>query len=222
MVLTFSRSALIAISAATPKNLLPSRLWRTLCSAGVSRTEPTRRACRAGTRKQRTPSTSICSTEMFDCSPGNLSLPDGLSSNSSEIQNLYNLHISSSTTLNIQIDTLSNGIQNNGSLKAVPSTLRDPSRELSNGSHAPKCSFVPKLMVANTMSLVPKITEIQEFVTRKDVSLAFITETWLRESIADSVVDIPGYIILRKRIGQLRTTVVSASILRTPGVDMKS
>ena len=55
------------------------------------------------------------------------------------------LHISSSTTLNIQIDTLSNGIQNNGSLKAVPRTSRDPSRELSNGSHAPKCSFVPKL-----------------------------------------------------------------------------
>ena len=53
-------------------------------------------------------------------------------------------------------------------------------------------------MVANTISLAPKITEIQEFVTRKDVSLAFITETWLRESIADSVVDIPGCTILCK------------------------
>ena len=128
MVLTFSRSALIAISAVTPKNLLPSSLWRILCSAGVSRTELTRRGCRAGTRKQQTPSTLICSTETFDCSPGNLSLLDGLPSNSSEIQNLHDLHISSSTTLNIQIDTLSNSIQNNGSLKAVPSTSRDPSR----------------------------------------------------------------------------------------------
>ena len=58
--------------------------------------------------------------------------------------------------------------------------------------------FVPKLMVANTMSLAPKILEVQEFVLRNNVSLAFITETWLKSTIVDSIVDIPGYNVIRR------------------------
>ena len=54
-------------------------------------------------------------------------------------------------------------------------------------------------MVTNVMSLVPKINEIQEFLLRTKISrLAFITETWLKDSVADSVVNIPGYTIMRK------------------------
>ena len=37
--------------------------------------------------------------------------------------------------------------------------------------------YVPKLMVSNVMSLEPKIDEVQEFLLRSDISLAFITET---------------------------------------------
>ena len=37
--------------------------------------------------------------------------------------------------------------------------------------------YVPKLMVSNVMSREPKIDEVQEFLLRSDISLAFITET---------------------------------------------
>ena len=58
--------------------------------------------------------------------------------------------------------------------------------------------YVPKIMVSNTMSLAPKIVEVEEFVARNKVSLAFITETWLKSTVMDSVVEIPGYSIIRK------------------------
>ena len=37
-----------------------------------------------------------------------------------------------------------------------------------------------------------------EFVLRNKVSLAFIIETWLQSFIAVSIIDIPGYLVLRK------------------------
>lgn len=54
------------------------------------------------------------------------------------------------------------------------------------------------MMLANVMSLVPKLDEVQEFVHRNNICLAFITETWLKESISESVVNIHGFTILRK------------------------
>jgi len=57
--------------------------------------------------------------------------------------------------------------------------------------------YVPKLMVSNVMSLAAKIDEAQEFLLRSDISLAFITETWLKETIADSAVHIPGNTIIQ-------------------------
>ena len=58
--------------------------------------------------------------------------------------------------------------------------------------------YVPKLMVSNVMSLAPTIDEVQEFLLRSDISLAFYTEAWLKETVADSAVHIPGYTIIRK------------------------
>lgn len=53
-------------------------------------------------------------------------------------------------------------------------------------------------MVANvSMSLAPKITDVAEFAMRKDFNLACITETWLKECIADSVVEISNYSVIR-------------------------
>ena len=37
--------------------------------------------------------------------------------------------------------------------------------------------YVPELMVSNVMSFAPRIDEVQEFLLRSDISLAFITET---------------------------------------------
>ena len=58
--------------------------------------------------------------------------------------------------------------------------------------------YVPKLMLANVMSLVPKMDEVREFLQRNKICLAFITETWLKESIPESVVNIPGFTIIRR------------------------
>ena len=61
-----------------------------------------------------------------------------------------------------------------------------------------KSFFVPKIMITNVRSLTPKIEEVQEFVNRNDITMAFITEPWLKPTIMDSVINIPGYTVLRK------------------------
>ena len=59
-------------------------------------------------------------------------------------------------------------------------------------------SHVPKVMLTNVRSLVPKLDEVQEFLFRNDINFAFITETWLKESIAESIINIPGYTVFRR------------------------
>ena len=61
-----------------------------------------------------------------------------------------------------------------------------------------KVYYVPKIMVANVTSLVPKLIEIQEFINRNDICIALFTKTWLSESVADCVVNVPDYTIIRK------------------------
>ena len=53
-------------------------------------------------------------------------------------------------------------------------------------------------MLANTMSLVPKLDEVQEFLLRLNVQVGCIVESWLKQHINDSVVNIEGYNIVRK------------------------
>ena len=52
------------------------------------------------------------------------------------------------------------------------------------------------------MSLVPKVDEVREFIFRRNINIAFITETWLKETVTDGVVDIHDFAVLcrdRKR-----------------------
>ena len=58
--------------------------------------------------------------------------------------------------------------------------------------------FVPSIAVSNVMSLAPKIDELRIFLNTHEFDLCCITETWLKDSIDDSVVDISGYNIIRK------------------------
>ena len=48
------------------------------------------------------------------------------------------------------------------------------------------------------MSLTPKIDEICYFVSQYNPDFIFITETWLRESVGDNQVTLPGYNIQRR------------------------
>ena len=53
---------------------------------------------------------------------------------------------------------------------------------------------MPSLLLSNVMSLVPKIDEVRLCVSKHSPDLVFITETWLKESIGDNHVDLPGFI----------------------------
>ena len=57
---------------------------------------------------------------------------------------------------------------------------------------------VPRICVSNVRSLAPKIDEVSEFLLRHQIDLAFITETWLKESIDDSVISISRYCVFRR------------------------
>ena len=61
----------------------------------------------------------------------------------------------------------------------------------------PRYHHVPKFMVSSVMSLAEDRRSTRVFPI-SDISLAFITETWMKETIADSAVSIPGYTIIRK------------------------
>lgn len=50
-----------------------------------------------------------------------------------------------------------------------------------------RVTYVPSILLSNTMSLAPKIDEIH-----------FRRETWLSDSIQDTIIQIPGYNIARK------------------------
>ena len=49
------------------------------------------------------------------------------------------------------------------------------------------------ILLANTQSLAPKIDEVRSVMLNVKPDLGFFTETWLRETISDSQVNIPGY-----------------------------
>ena len=58
------------------------------------------------------------------------------------------------------------------------------------------------------MSITPKIDEIRSVVLDLKIDIAAFTETWLRDSILDTIIDIPGYQIYRKdRNGELHSGV---------------
>ena len=179
MALVYSRSFLRAIapSVSEIRARCSSVLWRRLTEHGISRVKPTRRGCRGGRRKLRTLTQQ--QTLQIDSSGGNLLSSDNLLRQ--EELSFINAHVNYQNelieALNIQIDTSENGTQNHQSIQRKQN--------------------VPKTMVTNVMSLAPKIAEVAEFALRKDVDLACITETWLKERIADSVVEIPNYSIIR-------------------------
>ena len=57
---------------------------------------------------------------------------------------------------------------------------------------------VPNVFLANVRSLAKKIDDLDVVFRLKCVDLALITETWLSNSIPDTVIEIPGYSLLRK------------------------
>ena len=58
--------------------------------------------------------------------------------------------------------------------------------------------FVPSIVLSNVMSLAPKIDELRDSTTLKNVDLICITETWLQSHIHNNIVSVPGYSVERR------------------------
>ena len=58
--------------------------------------------------------------------------------------------------------------------------------------------FVPSLCLTNVMSLAPKIDELRVFLQHDKIDICCITETWLKDTIGDNVINIQNYQLLRK------------------------
>jgi len=81
------------------------------------------------------------------------------------------LHNGCRESLNIHNDTFRNGSLND---RQDP---QDPACSAPCNAAGSTHLFTPKIMVSNVMSLVPKMSEVSEFILRNQVSLALITES---------------------------------------------
>ena len=108
----------------------------------------------------------------------------------SELQEEDDLHNAILLSLNIQNDTSARSRTNNRIVIDSINTTR-----VTTPVWTPK---VPTIMLANVMSLAPKMDEVSEFILHHNTSLAFITETWLKNSVSDGVVQIPRFVLVRK------------------------
>jgi hypothetical protein len=57
---------------------------------------------------------------------------------------------------------------------------------------------LPSLFLSNTRSLLNKIEDLEIVIKNNNADIFCITDTWLSANIADSVVDMSGYTIVRK------------------------
>ena len=60
------------------------------------------------------------------------------------------------------------------------------------------CHFVPSIILANVMSLSPKIDEIRLYVQDHVPDIMCFTETWLKDTVENSVIHIRNYTLVRK------------------------
>jgi hypothetical protein len=62
-----------------------------------------------------------------------------------------------------------------------------------------KPCFVPSFLLSNCMSIVPKIDDISFFLKQHEIEIAILVcETWLRDSIPDSPIEIKDYRLFRR------------------------
>ena len=60
------------------------------------------------------------------------------------------------------------------------------------------CHFVPSIILANVMPLSPKIDEIRLYVQDHVPDIMCFTETWLKDTVENSVIHIRNYTLVRK------------------------
>ena len=79
------------------------------------------------------------------------------------------------------------------------STVRSQSNTFSVITRSrPSTEFAPSLLLANVMSLVPKVDEIRVLVSQRYFDFLFLTETWLRNVIGDNQVSLESFNLIRR------------------------
>lgn len=121
----------------------------------------------------------------------------GSDQNATQDHESSNLHNRSSSSLNIQGNTFQASKTNNLSVPVITD------RPIESRS-----VFGLSLMLANTMSLAPKIDEVRSTILDFKPNLGFITETWLRDTISGNHLHIPGYSFISRN----RTTDIHGGI----------
>ena len=76
------------------------------------------------------------------------------------------------------------------------------------------CHFVPSIILANVMSLTPKIDEIRLYVQDHVPDIMCFTETWLKDTVENSVIHL-GFIPLSGKTGYMHNMGEYAYILKT-------
>ena len=64
----------------------------------------------------------------------------------------------------------------------------------------PTCTY--SIVDERYILTVPKLDKVREFLIRYEISLTFITETWLRGLVPDSIITIPAYFAFRRDVGK--------------------
>ena len=124
----------------------------------------------------------------------------GSDQNATQDHDSSNLHNRSSSLLNIQGNTFQASKKNN--LSVPPVSPENGTNTRTDDNTFPVITYRPiesrsvfglSLMLANTMSLGPKIDEVRSTILDFKPNLGFITETWLRDTISGNHLHIPGY-----------------------------
>ncbi|XP_022785410.1 uncharacterized protein LOC111325784 [Stylophora pistillata] len=220
MALTYSRSVIQQLSSFSPALLNPL-LWRRFTEHGITRIKSTRPGCHGGRRKRGNSVSCLGTARQFRANVSPTPNEDD-SMGSDQIAALdhesSNLHNRSSSLLNIQGNTFQTNKTNNPS---VPPVLLENGTNTSNSriddntfpviTDRPiesRSVFDMSLMLANTMSLAPKIDEVRSTILDYKPNLGFITETWLRDTISGNHLHIPGYSFISRN----RTTDIHGGI----------
>lgn len=182
MALFYTRTFLKAVSTSLINSQLRPELWRSLTQMGIAKQRPTRRGCRSG--KQTTIRKLFNIVNATTNSSLSVEIMDNFVEHQEETSHLHN---SPDNLLNIQNHTYCEDKIN------TSQSTEEPQEEPVKSNYN-----VPKVLLTNVRSLVPKIDEISEFITRNEIYFTFITETWLRSSISDGVISIPNFALVRR------------------------
>ena len=188
-------------------------LWCRLTTLSITCVKPTQRSCRGGLKKDQRNLLLCHGTDHLLPCLGNFSEGNPISLDANCGQDEGNLHIPSAMTLNIQIDTFVCGSQYSRFIPVIQSRShsrvrfnnpacsktararvisRDPAEKvLSSPSDVQEHGV--SLLLASTMSIAPKIDEVRSVILDWSPDLAFFTQTWLRDTISDNLINIPGY-----------------------------